>query len=137
MANRNGCIVIAGCSRLGANLAGRLSEDFKDVIVIDNDKRAFRKLPYSYGGITITGSITDIDKMSDSNIMNASVFIAVTNSDSINICASQMAKELFGIPKVISRVYDEDKIDLLKSIGIETICPSKLSREEIDRYIGG
>lgn len=136
MSNKNGCIVVAGCSRLGAGIAGKLSEDMKDVIVVDNDKKAFRKLPYSYGGITVTGSITDIDKMSDSNIVNASVFIAVTNSDSINICASQIAKEMFGIPKVISRIYDEDKVDLLKNMGIETICPSRLSREEINHYIG-
>ena len=47
MTNRNGCIVVAGCSRLGAGIAGKLSEDMKDVIVVDNDKKAFRKLPYS------------------------------------------------------------------------------------------
>ena len=32
MSNRNGCIVVAGCSRLGAGIAGKLSEDMKDVI---------------------------------------------------------------------------------------------------------
>ena len=43
---------------------------------------------------------------------------------------------MFGIPKVISRIYDEDKVYLLKNMGIETICPSRLSREEINHYIG-
>ena len=47
MGKRNGCTVIAGCGRLGASIAGKLSEEKKDVMVLDCDKTAFRKLPYS------------------------------------------------------------------------------------------
>ena len=56
MKKRNGCTVIAGCGRLGASIAGKLSEEKKDVMVLDCDKTAFRKLPYSYGGLTLTVS---------------------------------------------------------------------------------
>ena len=44
MGKRNGCTVIAGCGRLGASIAGKLSEEKKDVMVLDCDKTAFRKL---------------------------------------------------------------------------------------------
>lgn len=135
MRNDNGYTVIAGCGRLGATIAGRLSDHKKDVMVLDSDKTAFRKLPYSYGGLTMTASATDIEKLTTANLKDASVFIAVTDSDSVNICASQIAKTVFHIPKVVARIYDEEKAALVKSMGIDTICPAELSEKEIANYI--
>ena len=40
----NECTVITGCGRLGESIAGKLSEEKKDVKVLDCDKTAFRKL---------------------------------------------------------------------------------------------
>lgn len=135
MEKRNGCTVIAGCGRLGASIAGKLSEEKKDVMVLDLDKTAFRKLPYFYGGLTITASATDLEKMTSVDVPNAIVFIAVTDDDCVNICAAQIAKEIFHIPKVVARIYDEEKIALVKEMGIDTICPSELSEKEIANYI--
>ena len=135
MRKKNGCTVIAGCGRLGASIAGKLSEEKKDVMILDCDKTAFRKLPYSYGGLTITASATDIERMEAVGIPDAEVFIAVTDYDCVNICAAQIAREMFHIPKVVARIYDEEKIALVKDMGIDTICPSELSEKEISNYI--
>lgn len=45
-------IVIIGCGRLGANLADCLYDEGKEVIVVDKEETAFRKLSSSYGGLT-------------------------------------------------------------------------------------
>ena len=127
--------VIAGCGRLGASIAGKLSDEKKDVMILDCDKTAFRKLPYSYGGLTMTAGATDIEKLTAANLKEASVFIAVTDYDCVNICAAQIAKKVFQIPKVVARIYDEEKTELVKSMGIDTICPSELSEKEISNYI--
>lgn len=83
MGKRNGCTVIAGCGRLGASIAGKLSEEKKDVMVLDCDKTAFRKLPYSYGGLTLTASATDMERLTATGLADAAAFIAVTNHDCV------------------------------------------------------
>ncbi|MGM9946580.1 NAD-binding protein [Floccifex sp.] len=131
----NGCTVIAGCGRLGATIAGKLSEKKKDVVILDCDKTAFRKLPYYYGGLTLTVDATDIEKLKTTDLCSASVFIALTNHDCVNICCAQIAKNVFHIPKVVARIYDEEKIALVNDMGIDVICPGKLSEKEIRNYI--
>lgn len=124
-----GYMIVGGCGRLGADIAGKLSEQGENVAVIDWNKQAFRKLPLSFGGLTIVAGITEIDKLEAANISKATAFLAVTDNDCINICAAQIAKKIFHVPKVVARIYDEEKKPLLESYGIESICPTKLSEK--------
>lgn len=128
-------IIIAGSGRLGASIAGKLSEQKKDVMVIDIDKTAFRKLPISFGGLTLVASVTDLERLKVAEIDKATVFIAVTDDDCTNICAAQIAKKVFHIEKIIARIYDEEKIPLVSGMGINTICPTRLSEKEVADYI--
>ena len=127
--------IIAGCGRLGASITGKLSEQKKDVMIIDRDKTAFRKLPISFGGLTLAASITDLERLKAAEIDKATVFIAVTDDDCTNICAAQIAKKVFHIEKVVARIYDEEKIPLVTGMEIDTICPTRLSEKEIADYI--
>ena len=87
MKKDKGCTVIAGCGRLGASIAGKLSEERKDVVILDNDKCSFRKLPFSYGGLSIVGNATDMEKL-NAALIDAKAFIAVTDLDCVNISLS-------------------------------------------------
>lgn len=127
--------IIIGCGRLGASIAGRLSEENKDVMIIDNDKSSFRKLPPYYGGLTMVSGATDVERLIASDIGKASTLIAVTDNDNVNICAAQMAKKQFNVPKILVRIYDEDKISVLKGQNIDVICPTALSEKEAESYI--
>ena len=132
---KNGCTVIAGCGRLGASIAGKLSEESKDVVIIDKDSSAFRKLPHSYGGLTMAANAADMDRLNAVGLREASAFIVVTDHYCVNICAAQIAKEMFQVPKVVARIYDEEKLSLVQEMGIDAICPSELSEKEIAHYI--
>ena len=127
--------IIGGCGRLGSSIASKLSEANKDVMIIDHDKSSFRKLPMSFGGLTMIASISDLDRLKNAQINKASVFIAVTNDDNAKICAAQIAKKLFHVEKVIARIYDEDKIPLLTKMNIEAICPTRLSVDQVYDYM--
>lgn len=133
--NEKGYTIIVGCGRLGSTIAGKLSDEKKDVIIIDSDKNSFRKLPRSYGGLTMLASATDIDKLLSAGIENAETVIATTDNDNTNICVAQMAKKMFSIPTVVARIYDNEKTVLLKDMNIDTICPCALSEKEIANYI--
>ena len=52
---------------------------------------------------------------------------AVTEDDDLNIMASQMAKEMFGVQRVFARIADVDKVDVFKGFGIHTVCPTRLT----------
>ena len=100
-------------------------------MIIDRDKTAFRKLPMSFGGLTLVASVTDLERLKAAEIDKATVFIAVTDDDCTNICAAQIAKKVFHIEKVVARIYDEEKIPLVTGMEIDTICPTWLSEKEI------
>lgn len=127
--------MIIGCGRLGAGLASKLSEEGEDVMVVDMDKTSFRRLSPSYGGQTMVAAATDISKLISAEVNHVDTLITVTNHDNINICAAQMGKMMFKIPRVIARVYDSDKEVLLKPLQIDTICPVALSEKEIAHFI--
>lgn len=128
-------IIIAGCGRLGAGLASRLSLQKQDVLIMDRDENSLRKLKQSYGGLTLIGDCKELDKLEEAEIKKADVFIAVTNNDNTNLLIAGIVKQLYGVKHVLTRVYDEDKADLLEDIGIETFCPAELSEKEISRFM--
>lgn len=130
-----GYIIIAGCGRLGANLASTLSNIGENVIIIDKIEDAFRKLSPSFGGITVTGDATEMSVLSAAEIEKASAVIALTNSDNTNIMVAQLAKEMFSIDEVIARIYDPERECIYQDFGIETICPAELSMKEIDKML--
>lgn len=135
MLEREKYTIIAGCGRLGAGIGGKLSVKKQDVCVIDKDKMAFRKLPGFYGGLTLVCNANDLEKLKDLNMDKATAFLAVTDDDNTNICAAQIAKKIFQVPKVVARIYDRDKLSLVKDMGIDTICPTELSEKEIEGFI--
>lgn len=127
--------IVVGCGRLGANLAATLSDGGGDVLIIDKNKDAFRKLSPSFGGLSITGDATDLDVMKDAQMGKAGVVVAVTNSDNTNIMVAQMARELFQIRQVIARLYDPERECVYREFGIDTICPAVLSACEIGKIL--
>ena len=127
--------VIAGCGRLGANLANRLSEKGENVLIIDSNINAFRKLSPSYSGISLVGDATYINVLHDADIEKSTAVVSVTNYDNTNILVALIAKELFGIEHVIARLYDPERECVYREFNIDTISPAVLSMKEIDRFL--
>lgn len=132
--NENYTIII-GCGRLGANLANTLSDNGEDVLIIDKNKEAFRKLSPAFGGLSLNGDATDLDVLQEAQINNATTVIAVTNNDNANILVAQVARKMFHIERVIARLYDPEREYVYHEFGIDTICPAILSVKEIDKIL--
>lgn len=127
--------IIVGCGRLGAGLANRLSLQNQDVLMMDEDEYAFRKLATSYGGLTLIGDGRELNKLEEAEIRKADIFIAVTDNDNTNLFLAGIAKQIYGVKHVLTRIYDEEKADLLEDIEVESFCPSELSEKEIGRFM--
>ena len=119
-------IVILGCGRVGARLAQLMEEDGHKVSIIDADPTSFSRLYEGFNGQTTLGTGIDVDVLKGAGIENADAFAAVTNFDNTNIMACEVAKEIFGISKVLARIYDPGRESLYHQLGLETVCPTTL-----------
>jgi trk system potassium uptake protein TrkA len=123
--------VVLGCGRVGARLAITLDSMGHKVSVIDQNPDAFKRLPSSFRGVEVVGIGIDEDILRRAGIEEADVFAAVTNGDNTNIMASQVAKEIFNVPRVIARIYDPVRENTYHMLGLDTVCPTTLITNEI------
>ena len=130
-------IVILGCGRVGANLALQMEEAGHDVTVIDSSNDAFARLGNKFHGDTVLGNGVDAEILRRAGIEQADAFAAVTNGDNRNIMASQIAKEIFHVKKVICRIYDPLRERTFRELGLETICPTILVSNLVAKSILG
>jgi len=114
-------IIIMGCGRVGGRLANRLDEAGHEVVVLDKDSYSFRWLLPNFKGTAMVGDGTDEDVLRKAGIEDADAFVAATQGDNRNVLASQIAKHIFKVPKVVSRIYDPIRRDMYQELGLETI----------------
>jgi trk system potassium uptake protein TrkA len=117
-------VVILGCGRVGSSLARSLDTDGHTVTVVDRNAQQFQRLGEEFRGQTVRGTGIDEDVLRQAGIEDADVFVAVTNGDNTSIMASQIAREVFEVPHVITRIYDPVREQLFRSLGLDTVCPT-------------
>ncbi len=122
-------IVILGCGRVGSTLATMLDRAGHAISVIDYSSDAFQRLSPDFSGTTIIGNGVDEEVLVRAGIKEADAFAAVTNGDNRNIMASQIAKEIFKVKKVMCRIYDPIREETYHELGLETICPTKVGAQ--------
>jgi trk system potassium uptake protein len=115
-------VIIAGCGRVGARAAAELDERGEQVTVIDVNPRAFNRLPSNFGGATVRGSGTDEDVLRSAGAEQADVVISLTEGDNRNALTAQLAKHVFGVPRVIAKINDPLRADAYRTLGLETMC---------------
>jgi len=124
-------VIVAGCGRVGSQLAQSLSYEAHDVVVIDNDTRSFRRLGGTFNGITLEGIAFDEEVLGQAEIERADAFAAVTNFDNTNFMAAEVAKSICGVPRVIARLYNPDKELTFFKMGIDYVSGTTLIAESI------
>jgi trk system potassium uptake protein TrkA len=118
-------VVIMGCGRVGGELAVLLDRQGQEVTILDIDPDAFDKLPSDFKGSRVVGNGIDQDVLQRIGLAEADAFVAVTPGDNRNAMATQMAKHIFGVPRVVCRIFDPIREELYHSLGLETISPTR------------
>jgi trk system potassium uptake protein len=130
-------VVILGCGRVGATLATQLDRAGHSVTIIDKSSDAFLRLDSTFRGDKIIGNGVDEETLRRSGLEKADAFAAVTNGDNRNIMASEIAKEIFHIKKVVCRIYDPLRESTFNSLGLETICPTTILSDLLLQALSG
>jgi len=125
-------MVIIGCGRLGSFLANSLSSEGHSVVVIDINPNAFDALTADqFSGFRVEGDATELAVLRQAKMDKADAVIGATHDENVNIMAAQIAKNTFGVPKVLVRILDPNKVSFCQSIGVKCICTTSLAAEEM------
>jgi len=115
-------IVILGCGRVGSLLAQELDQGGHSVAIIDQEAKAFRRLGEGFNGSTVTGMGFDRQTLERAGIERAHAFAAVSSGDNTNIIAARVARETYGVERVVARIYDLRRAEVYERLGIPTVA---------------
>ncbi|MBW1740987.1 MAG: Trk system potassium transporter TrkA [Deltaproteobacteria bacterium] len=101
-------IVIVGAGEVGYHIASRLSMENKDVIVIEKDANALRRVFENLDVQTVKGCGSSPAILEQAGIKEADILLAVTDSDETNLVASLFANILSPTTIKLARIRSED-----------------------------
>ena len=128
-------VVIMGCGRLGSTLAHNLDGRGHSVAVIDQNSDAFRRLGADFGGLTVTGIGFDRDVLRAAGIERADAFAAVSSGDNSNIISARLARETFGVSRVVARIYDSRRAQVYERLGIPTVATIRWAADRMVKHL--
>lgn len=115
-------VIVVGCGRVGVAVATQLVSDGHDVVVIDKRADTFRRLGEDFPGRTMTGVGFDRELLTEAGISPDSAVMAVTSGDNSNILIARVARETFGVKRVVARIYDPARALVYERLGIPTVA---------------
>jgi len=124
-----------GCGRLGSTLAHKLDAQGHTVAVIDQNSDAFRRLGAEFSGTTVTGIGFDRDVLRTAGIDRADAFAAVSSGDNSNIISARLARETYGVPRVVARIYDARRALVYERLGIPTVATIRWAADRMVRHL--
>jgi trk system potassium uptake protein TrkA len=128
-------IVIMGCGRVGSTLAHSLEARGHSVAVIDVHADAFRRLGPDFTGSTVTGIGFDREVLISAGIERADAFAAVSSGDNSNIISARLARETFGVQRVVARIYDQKRAEVYERLGIPTVATVRWTADRMLRHV--
>ena len=128
-------IVIVGCGRVGSGVARALEAEGHSVAVIDRNRKAFRRLPADFKGIVVEGSGFDRDVLHEARIEDADAVAAVTSGDNSNILSARIARETFGVERVVARIYDPQRAQVYQRLGIPTVATVTWTVDQVRSWL--
>src|SRR5712691_6515973 len=114
-----------------------LVADGPQVTVVDLPRNSFTRLGPDLPGAMAKGTELDEDVLRKAGIEQAEGVAALTNGDNRNIMAAQIAREIFHVPRVITRIYDPIRENVYRELGLDTTSPTLTGVREIHRMLKG
>jgi trk system potassium uptake protein TrkA len=127
--------VIMGCGRTGSTLAQLVEVRGHTVAVVDQNPDAFRRLGGGFEGRRVVGVGFDRDTLLEAGIQEAYAFAAVSSGDNSNILAARVARETFGVSKVVARIYDPGRAEVYQRLGIPTVATVRWTADQMARRL--
>ncbi len=125
-------IVIVGAGEVGFHLAERFTRENKDVVVVDLNAAALKRVSETLDVQTIKGSGSSPRVLKDAGITGAEVLLAVTNSDEINLIACFFANELSPQTRKIARIRNDEYTDFKGALAKDILNISMVINPDVE-----
>lgn len=113
-------IVIAGGQTKADFLISMFKKEKHNLIVINDNYEYADYLSKKHGIDVIVGDATSTVILSESNINNFDIIVAITPSDTDNLMICQLGKKLFNIHKTVASVSDPKNVEHFTRLGVDT-----------------
>lgn len=128
-------VIVVGCGRVGSGLARQLIAADHSVTVVDRRAEAFAKLGPDFTGQQVVGVGFDRDRLIAAGVEKADALAAVTSGDNSNILIARVAREAFGVQRVVARIYDPRRAEIYERLGIPTVATVQWTIERVTRRL--
>jgi trk system potassium uptake protein TrkA len=132
-------VIIAGAGKVGWNLARELISRDREVTLIESDHRRYRIVEEELEHAVQYGDATEMWVLERAGIGRADLVIAVTGDDEDNILVCQMAKEKYGVERIVARVNNPRNLEHFKLLGVQPAVSAtdlilRLIEHEVPEY---
>ena len=113
-------VLIIGAGNAGRNLATKLCEEKRDVVLIDRDPDALAEVQAQLDILTVEGEGSSPVVLEKAEVRKADLVVAVTDSDEANILACVIAHAA-GVPHKVARVSNRDFLTAPEQLNLERV----------------
>lgn len=132
-------IIIVGLGKVGGTLVEQLSKEGNDITVIDKNPAAVQSMSSIYDVMGIIGNGASYSIQMEAGIENCDLFIAVTESDELNLLCCTVAKRVSNcsaIARVRTPDYSKEVEYLREKLGLTMIInPDLEAAKEVARIL--
>lgn len=109
-------IIIVGCGKIGTSILESVIGEGSDVVAIDASPSVIDEIGNAYDVMCVCGNGADTKTLDEAGVSKADLFVAVTNSDEMNMLACFVAERM-GAKHTIARIrnpeYNDQSLDFL------------------------
>ena len=132
-------IIIAGAGKVGWNLARELIEDEHEVTVIEADRNRYLTVEEELEHAIQHGDASELWVLERAGIIRADMVIAVTGDDEDNILISQVAREKYGVERIVARCNNPRNLQHFELLKIQPAVSAtdlilRLIEHEVPKY---
>lgn len=129
-------VIVVGCGKIGRAILESLAEERHDVVAIDNDPEVIPFVTNTYDVMAVCGNATSREMLNAAEVSKCDLFIAVTQSDEVNMLSCFLAKKM-GARHTVARIreseYNEEGLEFLsKQLELSmALNPEQLAAESM------
>jgi trk system potassium uptake protein TrkA len=132
-------IVVVGAGKVGWNLARELIGKGNELTVIESDASRFAMVEEELEHAVHYGDGSELWVLERAGVARADMVIAVTGDDEDNILICQVAREKYGVERVIARCNNPRNLQHFELLGIKPAVSAtdlilRLIEHEVPRY---
>jgi len=132
-------VIIAGAGKVGWNLARELIDKEHEVTLLEGMRRRYLVVEQELEHAVQYGDATELWVLERAGIKRADLVIAVTGDDEDNILICQVAREKYGVERIVSRVNNPRNLQHFKLLGIQPAVSAtdlilRLIEHEVPQY---